>query len=233
MNQSTHLLTHDHLIHDDTCPPCWMFQKKHVPICQKTVSKRRKVFDSSRQRAEGTDISTLKPIKSKVRTHWHHIKRILRVRSCRMWFSLLEAYLCVLKNWLCGDQQVRRTLWFSVWSQKHLVYLLIVVPRAQVLCVALTTNKRQQEDKAKKTVLLLFNGFESSLLGNTGKHFPLLRPIIEVFCKRGMVQNNQDSDSFFRHAKYETTWNMLKPLLIMFQLHSSTSSSKSDKVSLI
>ncbi|XP_057178460.1 zinc finger C2HC domain-containing protein 1A isoform X1 [Triplophysa rosa] len=40
--------------------------KKHVPICQKTVSKRRKVFDSSRQRAEGTDISTVKPIKSKL-----------------------------------------------------------------------------------------------------------------------------------------------------------------------
>ncbi|XP_067290452.1 zinc finger C2HC domain-containing protein 1A isoform X3 [Pseudorasbora parva] len=39
--------------------------KKHVPICQKTVAKRRKVFDSSRQRAEGTDISTVKPIKPK------------------------------------------------------------------------------------------------------------------------------------------------------------------------
>ncbi|XP_046879690.1 zinc finger C2HC domain-containing protein 1A isoform X1 [Hypomesus transpacificus] len=39
--------------------------KKHTPICQKAAAKRRKVFDSSRQRAEGTDISTLKPIKSK------------------------------------------------------------------------------------------------------------------------------------------------------------------------
>lgn len=44
-----------------------MFQKKHTSICQKTASKRRKVFDSSRQRAEGTDISTVKPIKPKVR----------------------------------------------------------------------------------------------------------------------------------------------------------------------
>uniref|UniRef100_A0A672SPU1 Zinc finger C2HC domain-containing protein 1A n=1 Tax=Sinocyclocheilus grahami TaxID=75366 RepID=A0A672SPU1_SINGR len=39
--------------------------KKHVPICQKTAAKKRKVFDSSRQRAEGTDIPTLKPIKPK------------------------------------------------------------------------------------------------------------------------------------------------------------------------
>ncbi|XP_053100615.1 zinc finger C2HC domain-containing protein 1A isoform X2 [Hemicordylus capensis] len=37
--------------------------KKHVPICQKTATRRRKTFDSSRQRAEGTDISTVKPLK--------------------------------------------------------------------------------------------------------------------------------------------------------------------------
>ncbi|XP_056378177.1 zinc finger C2HC domain-containing protein 1A [Hyla sarda] len=37
--------------------------KKHAPVCQKTLVKKRKVFDSSRQRAEGTDISTVKPIK--------------------------------------------------------------------------------------------------------------------------------------------------------------------------
>ncbi|XP_062311426.1 zinc finger C2HC domain-containing protein 1A-like [Osmerus eperlanus] len=40
--------------------------KKHVPICQKSAAKRRRVFDSSRQRAEGTDISTVKPIKPKL-----------------------------------------------------------------------------------------------------------------------------------------------------------------------
>ncbi|KAM4606005.1 zinc finger C2HC domain-containing protein 1A isoform 2-T2 [Polymixia lowei] len=39
--------------------------KKHTPICQKAAAKRRKVFDSSRQRAEGTEISTVKPIKPK------------------------------------------------------------------------------------------------------------------------------------------------------------------------
>jgi hypothetical protein len=47
-------------------------QKKHIPICQKSATKKRKTFDSSRQRAEGTDISTLKPIKNlkaKVRLH--------------------------------------------------------------------------------------------------------------------------------------------------------------------
>uniref|UniRef100_A0A671T996 Zinc finger C2HC domain-containing protein 1A n=1 Tax=Sinocyclocheilus anshuiensis TaxID=1608454 RepID=A0A671T996_9TELE len=42
--------------------------KKHVPICQKTAAKKRKVFDSSRQRAEGTDIPTLKPIKPKLQS---------------------------------------------------------------------------------------------------------------------------------------------------------------------
>jgi len=46
-----------------------------VPICQKAVAKRRKVFDSSRQRAEGTDISTVKPIKPKVRKQPHHVHR--------------------------------------------------------------------------------------------------------------------------------------------------------------
>ncbi|XP_051543696.1 zinc finger C2HC domain-containing protein 1A-like isoform X1 [Myxocyprinus asiaticus] len=40
--------------------------KKHVPICQKSAAKKRKVFDSSRQRAEGTDISTVKPLKPKL-----------------------------------------------------------------------------------------------------------------------------------------------------------------------
>ncbi|XP_041924816.1 zinc finger C2HC domain-containing protein 1A isoform X1 [Alosa sapidissima] len=40
-------------------------QKKHTPICQKAAAKRRKVFDSGRQRAEGTEISTVKPLKPK------------------------------------------------------------------------------------------------------------------------------------------------------------------------
>ncbi|XP_039982521.1 zinc finger C2HC domain-containing protein 1A isoform X2 [Xiphias gladius] len=52
------------------CNTCkrWFFPKvleKHAKICQKSATKRRKVFDSSRQRAEGTDIPTLKPIKPK------------------------------------------------------------------------------------------------------------------------------------------------------------------------
>ncbi|KGL73223.1 Zinc finger C2HC domain-containing protein 1A, partial [Tinamus guttatus] len=40
--------------------------KKHGPICQKTSAKKRKTFDSSRQRAEGTDIPTVKPLKPRV-----------------------------------------------------------------------------------------------------------------------------------------------------------------------
>ncbi|XP_066577690.1 zinc finger C2HC domain-containing protein 1A isoform X2 [Amia ocellicauda] len=39
--------------------------KKHTPICQKAATKKRRIFDSSRQRAEGTDISTVKPLKPK------------------------------------------------------------------------------------------------------------------------------------------------------------------------
>ncbi|XP_004546558.1 zinc finger C2HC domain-containing protein 1A isoform X2 [Maylandia zebra] len=39
--------------------------EKHSKICQKSATKKRKVFDSSRQRAEGTDIPVLKPIKPK------------------------------------------------------------------------------------------------------------------------------------------------------------------------
>ncbi|XP_072323606.1 zinc finger C2HC domain-containing protein 1A [Scyliorhinus torazame] len=39
---------------------------KHEPICQKSAHKRRKAFDSSRQRAEGTDISIIKPLKPKL-----------------------------------------------------------------------------------------------------------------------------------------------------------------------
>ncbi|XP_072855160.2 zinc finger C2HC domain-containing protein 1A [Pogona vitticeps] len=37
--------------------------RKHVPICQKSANRKRKTFDSSRQRAEGTDIPTVKPLK--------------------------------------------------------------------------------------------------------------------------------------------------------------------------
>ncbi|XP_049913233.1 zinc finger C2HC domain-containing protein 1A isoform X1 [Epinephelus moara] len=52
------------------CNTCkrWFFPKvleKHSKICLKSATKKRKVFDSSRQRAEGTDLPTLKPLKPK------------------------------------------------------------------------------------------------------------------------------------------------------------------------
>ncbi|XP_008274520.1 zinc finger C2HC domain-containing protein 1A [Stegastes partitus] len=55
------------LVQCNTCKRCFFPKvlEKHAKICQKSTSKRRKVFDSSRQRAEGTDIPTLKPIKPK------------------------------------------------------------------------------------------------------------------------------------------------------------------------
>ncbi|KAM8880755.1 zinc finger C2HC domain-containing protein 1A isoform 1-T1 [Synchiropus picturatus] len=39
--------------------------EKHSKICKKSAAKKRKVFDSSKQRAEGTDIPVLKPLKPK------------------------------------------------------------------------------------------------------------------------------------------------------------------------
>ncbi|XP_011487127.1 zinc finger C2HC domain-containing protein 1A isoform X2 [Oryzias latipes] len=55
------------LVQCNTCKRCFFPKvlEKHAKICQKTATKRRKVFDSSRQRAEGTDIPVLKPIKPK------------------------------------------------------------------------------------------------------------------------------------------------------------------------
>lgn len=58
--------------------PAFPFQQeKHAKICQKTATKRRKVFDSSRQRAEGTDIPVLKPIKPKVSGQPDQVTEIL------------------------------------------------------------------------------------------------------------------------------------------------------------
>ncbi|XP_005301595.1 zinc finger C2HC domain-containing protein 1A isoform X1 [Chrysemys picta bellii] len=64
--------------------------KKHTPICQKTATKRRKAFDSSRQRAEGTDISTVKPLKPrpeppKKQSNWRrkHEEFIATIRAAK------------------------------------------------------------------------------------------------------------------------------------------------------
>jgi len=35
-------------------------QSRHEPICQKAQQKKRKVFDSAKQRAEGTEIAAVK-----------------------------------------------------------------------------------------------------------------------------------------------------------------------------
>ncbi|XP_037612869.1 zinc finger C2HC domain-containing protein 1A isoform X1 [Sebastes umbrosus] len=51
----------------NTCKRCFFPKvlEKHAKICQKSAAKKRRVFDSSRQRAEGTDLPTLKPLKPK------------------------------------------------------------------------------------------------------------------------------------------------------------------------
>jgi hypothetical protein len=35
----------------------YIFQAKHEPICKKSAAKKTKVFDSAKQRAEGTEVS--------------------------------------------------------------------------------------------------------------------------------------------------------------------------------
>uniref|UniRef100_A0A8C5D653 Zinc finger, C2HC-type containing 1A n=1 Tax=Gouania willdenowi TaxID=441366 RepID=A0A8C5D653_GOUWI len=50
------------LAKDDFSPQVW---EKHTIICQKVTAKKRKVFDSRRQRLRGTEISVLKPTKTK------------------------------------------------------------------------------------------------------------------------------------------------------------------------
>ncbi|XP_038622641.1 zinc finger C2HC domain-containing protein 1A [Tachyglossus aculeatus] len=64
--------------------------KKHGPICQKTATKKRKAFDSSRQRAEGTDIPTVKPLKPrpeppKKQSNWRrkHEEFIATIRAAK------------------------------------------------------------------------------------------------------------------------------------------------------
>uniref|UniRef100_A0A8C6TB29 Zinc finger C2HC domain-containing protein 1A n=1 Tax=Neogobius melanostomus TaxID=47308 RepID=A0A8C6TB29_9GOBI len=64
--------------------------EKHVKICKKSAAKKRKVFDSSRQRAEGTDLPTLKPLKPKAEppkkpSNWRkkHEDFIATIRAAR------------------------------------------------------------------------------------------------------------------------------------------------------
>ncbi|XP_008106676.1 zinc finger C2HC domain-containing protein 1A [Anolis carolinensis] len=64
--------------------------RKHLPICQKTATRKRKAFDSSRQRAEGTDISVVKPLKPrpdppKKPSNWRrkHEELIAAIRSAK------------------------------------------------------------------------------------------------------------------------------------------------------
>ncbi|KAM7390648.1 hypothetical protein PAMA_008707 [Pampus argenteus] len=77
----------------NTCKRCFnpKVLEKHGKICQKSAAKRRKVFDSSRQRAEGTDIPVLKPIKPKAEppkkpSNWRkkHEDFIATIRAAKM-----------------------------------------------------------------------------------------------------------------------------------------------------
>lgn len=88
-------------------------QEKHSKICQKSATKKRKVFDSSRQRAEGTDIPVLKPIKPKVSLH---LSRAMEIHiNCQQWFILtidrIEKKLPKVRK-LAGSHMLLKTLLF-------------------------------------------------------------------------------------------------------------------------
>uniref|UniRef100_H3CFT4 Zinc finger C2HC domain-containing protein 1A n=1 Tax=Tetraodon nigroviridis TaxID=99883 RepID=H3CFT4_TETNG len=69
---------------------------RHSAVCQKSLSKKRRVFDSSRQRAEGTDISTLKPVKPKPepkkQSNWRkeHEDFIATIRAAKSYSHVLK-----------------------------------------------------------------------------------------------------------------------------------------------
>ncbi|XP_037135214.1 zinc finger C2HC domain-containing protein 1A isoform X2 [Syngnathus acus] len=69
--------------------------EKHAKICQKSASKRRKVFDSSRQRAAGTDIPTLKPLKPKSQSS--SAQKAEPPKKPSNWRKKHEDFLAVLK----------------------------------------------------------------------------------------------------------------------------------------
>ncbi|XP_030612399.1 zinc finger C2HC domain-containing protein 1A isoform X2 [Archocentrus centrarchus] len=83
----------DDRVQCNTCKRCFFPKvlEKHAKICQKSTAKKRKVFDSSRQRAEGTDIPVLKPIKPKAEppkkpSNWRkkHADFIATIRAAKV-----------------------------------------------------------------------------------------------------------------------------------------------------
>ncbi|KAM9337428.1 zinc finger C2HC domain-containing protein 1A [Symphorus nematophorus] len=87
------------LVQCNTCKRCFFPKvlERHAKICQKSSTKRRKIFDSSRQRAEGTDIPTLKPIKPKAEppkkpSNWRkkHEDFIATIRAAKMLTQVMK-----------------------------------------------------------------------------------------------------------------------------------------------
>ncbi|KAM8731459.1 zinc finger C2HC domain-containing protein 1A isoform 1-T1 [Acanthopagrus schlegelii] len=71
--------------------------EKHTKICQKSATKRRKVFDSSRQRAEGTDIPTLKPIKPKSQSSSSSEKKAEPPKKPSNWRKKHEDFIATIR----------------------------------------------------------------------------------------------------------------------------------------
>lgn len=53
-----------------------ILQRRHEPICKKTQQKKRKVFDSSKQRVEGTEVVATKRRGQPTRVMYHYIVNI-------------------------------------------------------------------------------------------------------------------------------------------------------------
>jgi len=78
-------------------------QVRHEPICQKTQQKKRKVFDSSKQRAEGTEVAAVKkrgPPGQQNRVSVHVMFYFFRVNLALLYgtvlmFGMVEAHVSV------------------------------------------------------------------------------------------------------------------------------------------
>lgn len=80
-----------------------------MPICQKNANKQRKAFDSSKQRAEGTEIATVPKSKARVSEITNNYHRILDLTISKSQRTVFEFFGILPKN-LNLDFSKRRLL---------------------------------------------------------------------------------------------------------------------------
>ena len=99
-------------------------QHRHEPICQKTQQKKRKVFDSSKQRAEGTELTTVKKRGQPTRVCIKH-NNTLRYVSRFMFKLLVPPHTaCQLLPCLC-TAFITASTWFGGLKQSTSYILLL------------------------------------------------------------------------------------------------------------